>query len=395
MNRTIAALAIATLCLCGCARRADVAGAAADRYVRLALAVAARDPDSLDFYAGPPAWRTEAAREYRPLDAVRRDLVALDRQVASIGDEARRRFLARQVAALVARIDILGGARLPFDREAALLFGAAVPAPDPAAADAVKERIGARLPGRGDLRARYLAFLRASIVPPADVPRVFAAALAACRTETLRHLRLPADERIAVAYAATNSPWSAFTRYTGHHRSTLEVNTAFAFTRDDLADLACHEGYPGHHTIYVLQDEALVRGARRIEFAIEPLFSPQSLLDEGAASYAPALALPSANPIGRLVAALDPERLAIARRYVDGELEFARAAAALEGDTLLPSADATLKFVNEFRTYVVTYTAGRQAVARVVESAGDDDARWNAYRTLVLAGTFPAAAPLP
>ena len=42
----------------------------------------------------------------------------------------------------------------------------------------------------------------------------------------------------------------------------------------------------------------------------------------------------------------------------------------------MPSADATLKFFNEFRTYTVAYTAGRDAVARSVAGAGD---RWKAY----------------
>ena len=76
----------------------------------------------------------------------------------------------------------------------------------------------------------------------------------------------------------------------------------------------------------------------------------------------------------------------IARRYLDGDLEFARAAAALEEDALMPSAVATLKFFNEFRTYAVTYTVGRDVVARYVDShagatglPGTIDARWRAY----------------
>ena len=50
----------------------------------------------------------------------------------------------------------------------------------------------------------------------------------------------------------------------------------------------------------------------------------------------------------------------IARRYLDGELEFVRAGRALEEEALMPEAstDAMLKFFNRFRTYSVTYTAG-------------------------------------
>jgi hypothetical protein len=80
--------------------------------------------------------------------------------------------------------------------------------------------------------------------------------------------------------------------------------------------------------------------------------------------------------ISRLVDELRGRQLDVARRYLDGTLEFARAARELEEGALMPSADATLKFFNEFRTYAVAYTVGRDAVARSVATADD---RWKAY----------------
>jgi len=70
---------------------------------------------------------------------------------------------------------------------------------------------------------------------------------------------------------------------------------------------------------------------------------------------------------------------AIARQYLDGTLEFARASAALEADALMPSADATLKFFNEFRSYAVTYTFGHDEAARAVNAQAGDAARWQTY----------------
>ncbi len=49
----------------------------------------------------------------------------------------------------------------------------------------------------------------------------------------------------------------------------------------------------------------------------------------------------------------------MARRYLDGELEFARAVAELEERALVPHAEALVKYINEYRSYVTTYTAGR------------------------------------
>jgi hypothetical protein len=201
-------------------------------------------------------------------------------------------------------------------------------------------------------------------------------------------------------------PWSAFTRYEGHARSRIQINTDFDLTVDRALQLACHEAYPGHHVINSVLDA--VRPWP--ELTVLPMFSPQSLRTEGAATFAAELAFPDASRLGFErdelfpVAGLNPDdadrylrvsravdrlrwlQADIARRYLDGDLEFARAAAVLEEDALMPSAVATLKFFNEFRTYAVTYTVGRDVVARYVEShagatglPGTVDARWRAY----------------
>ena len=151
-------------------------------------------------------------------------------------------------------------------------------------------------------------------------------------------------------------------------------------------------------------------GGRRPELLVQPLFSPQSLLHEAAASLAPSLAFPDADraaferdalfpiarldpsraeryvAVARLVDRLHPVVGALARRYLDGALDFPRAAAALEREALMPSADAALKFMNQFRSYAATYTIGRDRLARLV--GGD----WAAY---VRAVTDPAQTVPP
>ena len=130
---------------------------------------------------------------------------------------------------------------------------------------------------------------------------------------------------------------------------------------------------------------------------MRPLFSPQTLLHEAAASLAPGLAFTDAGRVAFErdelfpLAGLDPSRAdryvavarlvdelhavagGVARRYLDGALDFPRAAAALERDALMPSSDATLKFVNQLRSYAATYTIGRDRLAPAV---GRD---WTAY----------------
>jgi hypothetical protein len=201
-------------------------------------------------------------------------------------------------------------------------------------------------------------------------------------------------------------PWSAFTRYEGHARSRIQINTDFDLTVDRALQLACHEAYPGHHVINSVID-AVPHGP---ELTVMPMFSPQTLRTEGAATFAAELAFPDRSRLGferdelfpiaglnaadadrylRVARAVDRLRWLqadIARRYLDGHLEFTRAAAALQEEALMPSAVATVKFFNEFRTYAVTYTVGRDLVAHEVDShagapggPGSIDARWRAY----------------
>jgi hypothetical protein len=271
----------------------------------------------------------------------------------------------------------------------------------------VRSELERLLPGPGDLSARYAAFDRRFIIAPDRLGAVFALALEGCRAATRAHIDLPPNEHVDVDYS--NLAWSAFTRYQGHARSRITVNTALPLTVDRTLDLACHEGYPGHHTLDSLVDARF--GGRRVELSVRPLFSPQSLLHEAAASVAAELAFSESarvaferdtlfdaaglDPaeadryvrIGRLVDRLHGVQTDIVRRYLDGDLDFPRASAALERDTLMPSADATLKFINQFRTYAITYTVGRDAFTQFLDARAalkDDGAsRWRAYINVV------------
>lgn len=400
-----------------CSRRARHASqsidAAAESYVRIVLALAERDEDSLDSYHGPRSWQDDARARHATIESVRSDASGLREALSARGagdgrdDEIRRAFLIRQLDAVVARIDILQGKRPAFAAEARALFGLSVDDRAHAAADgspsvaAVRAELNRLLPGRGELAARYAAFDARYRVARVLLPQFVSRALAACRSATAAHVPLPDGERIEIAYVPQLA-WSAFTRYQGSLVSRIEINPALGLTVDRVVDLACHEGYPGHHTISALVDARF--GGRRAELLVQPLYSPQSLLHEAAASMAPSLVLdeeqrmdlerelftlagfdPADVPryvrVARLVDRLRGVEANITQRYLDGDLDFARASAALEREALMPSAYSTLQFINRFRTYAATYTIGRDRLESVV------DRQWAAY---VKAVTDPA-----
>jgi len=384
---------------------------AAESYVRLVLALGERDGDSLDAYHGPPEWQAAARTTHATLPEVRAAAASLAQNLASAGtggDEVRRQFLIRQLRAVVARIDVINGRRAPFVEEARALFGLDVQASDHGtAAAAVRGEIDRLLPGRGDLAARYAAFEQRFLIAADRLPAVLSRAIEGCRAATRAYLPLPPAERVDVEYVRELS-WSAFTRYQGGFTSRIQVNAGLPLTVDRALDLACHEAYPGHHTIATLLE---ARFGSRVEFLVQPLFSPQSLLHEAASSLAGVLAFPEParlsferdelfplaglDPgeaaryvrVGRLADQLHDVHADITRRYLDGSLDFPRAAIALERDALMPSPEATLKFVNQYRTYAATYTTGRDQLRRHLAahtSANDEPSQWwRAYADVV------------
>jgi hypothetical protein len=92
--------------------------------------------------------------------------------------------------------------------------------------------------------------------------------------------------------------------------------------------------------------------------------------------------------VERLVGDLQVAQAEVARQYLDGTLEFARAVSALERQALVPHAEALIKYVNEYRTYVTTYTTGKTlAASRQAACAGADprdDVRWRCFERELL-----------
>ena len=381
----------------------------ARRYVRLAVALGERDPDSLDFYAGPADAVADIRRSPPPLTAIRRDAENLSTKIRARRDldpveKARAGTLVRALSAISARVDLLAGARRRYDEESFVLFGMA-PAPlDESRLAAIRSQI-ADLVGGGDGRLvdRYAAFAARFTIPTDRLQPVMAAAVEACRRATLAHLTLPPGEQASLEFVH-DRPWSAFSRYLGAARSVIAINRDFRFTVDQALQVACHEGYPGHHTRNTLHTLAGARPERSVQLT----FSPESLTSEAAAMLAADVAF---SPHERLrvvrdelfpVANLTPDGAAahvqverwagelqivqadVARRYLDGGLEFARAVTEMEERALVPQAEAQIKYLNQFRSYVTTYTAGRAALAsRLAACAGPDaadDVRWRCFK---------------
>src|SRR5919201_1987790 len=218
-----------------------------------------RYPPAGAYVSWAAAWQTEARREHATLGQIRARAIALAgalraERAAAQGDEERRGFLIRQLDAVATRVAVLQGARPASDEEARLLFG--LDWPDATRSDddePVRAELDRVLPGRGDLASRYAAFDRQFLIPSDRLAAVLSRAIEGCRAATRQHVARPDKENVRVDYVRDLS-WSAFTRYEGRFVSRVLVNAALPLTVDRALDMACHEAYPGHHTISVLLD---------------------------------------------------------------------------------------------------------------------------------------------
>ena len=224
----------------------------AEDYVKLVLAVGQHDTDYVDAYYGPSEWRKAAESAKVPLaDLGKRaaDLAsALDKEPQPADELARLRlqYLQRQVASASARIRMLGGERLSFEDESKALYDAVAPSLPESHFVEVLAQLEKRFPGEGSLVDRYDTWRRSFVIPKEKLDQVFKTAIAACRERTLQHLALPPEESFTVEYV-TGKSWSGYNWYQGGYRSLIQVNTDLPVYIDRAIDLACHEGYPGHH----------------------------------------------------------------------------------------------------------------------------------------------------
>lgn len=402
----------------------DSLDAIAGDYVRLVLALGEHDPAYVDAYYGPALWQEMVREEALPVEEIAAQARALSAAVAAAPaapDEMlplRRRFLARQLDALAARAEMLGGRQFTFDEETRALYDAVSPHHDEGHYRAIQTEIDALLPGEGSLGERVVSFRNAFVIEPQRLQAVINAAVEECRKRSAAYIDLPGNERFTLEYV-TDKPWGGYNWYQGDSLSLIQINTDLPIYIDRAVDLGCHEGYPGHHTYNALLEANMVKSRGWVEFSVYPLYSPMSLIAEGTAEYGQVIAFPGDErtrferdvlfPLAgleqsaadtyyrlqELLAELSYAGNDITRSYLDGEIDRETAIETLMDLQLRDRARAekSMAFADQYRGYVINYNLGRDLVAAYVErKAGTDDvdARWRVFVDLISSPRLPS-----
>ncbi len=148
------------------------------------------------------------------------------------------------------------------------------------------------------------------------------------------------------------------------------------------------------------------------------LFSAQSLIAEGSANYGIEVAFPANERVEMEartlfpIAGLDPSRAEhyyrvyelvsrtgyagneAARRYLDGAIDAEQAAEWLTNYALMAPARARqrVKFIEQYRSYVINYNLGKDLVRDYVERkcGGDAQKRWDVFAELLSSPRLPS-----
>ena len=389
------------------------------QYVQIALEIGQYDSDFIDAYYGPEEWRPEVRENgslpYEELkwqtNTLIQNLNNIEGSNFSPLEHYRYQFLNKQLHAVKTKLDILSGKQYPFDVESLRLYDVVAPHIEMSYYDNMLEELEALVPGEGALSERYSVYSQAFIIPPTKLDTVFRAAIAEARSRVSQEITLPESESFELEYV-TNKPWSGYNWYKGNAHSLIQINTDLPIFIERAIDLACHEGYPGHHVFNTLLEQHLVVEQNWPEFQVYPLFSPQSFIAEGSANYGIEVAfsederilfekqvlfpLAGIDPseaevyysIQKLRAELKSAEIQIARSYLNKEIGSEIAISHLSKYLQFDAERATqrLSFYDRYRSYIINYSYGNQIIKEFVEdelNRSSTQDKWSVFKEIL------------
>ena len=386
----------------------------AESYVKLGLELGEYDEDYVDAYLGPKDWQLQAKQSKRSKKRIAIDIHLLFQKIEKLTplskeNKLRKNSLLLNLRAMDTRIRMVNGEKFFFKEEAFLLYDAILPDYEFSQFDKVLTEIDHLIPGENILSERVEAFRNRFNIPAEKVKVIVDIAIEECRARTKKHISLPMQENFKLDYV-TDKNWGGYNWYQGNNISLMQINQDFPMKIGRAIGLGCHEGYPGHHVWNLMIENKLLKQNNWTEFSLFPLFSPYALIAEGSANYGIEMAFPNEDKINfekenlYPISGLDPvqadslEQLnkltkqlsfvinLIAQQYLDGEISREKALELIikYGMTSKPRAEQRVKFIEQYRTYILNYNFGLKVVSEYIESKSNTvDGRWAAFELML------------
>ena len=392
----------------------------AKEYVKLGLSIGQTDKDFVDAYYGPDELKpkesdVEVFLKKNYIDDLQKlkkklyDYSLLSSDLITIN---RANWMIDQLTAYERRVRVFAGETSDFDKESLELFGVVAPTYSKEYFDNLLLELDKIVPGKGDLNTRIQSISDKFIIPENKLDTVFKAAIEEARKITKRYYKLPKDEIFTLEYVK-GTTWSGYNWYKGNYNSLIQINTDLPIYIDRAIDLACHEGYPGHHIYNLLLEKNLYKDKGYIEISMYPLFSPQSLIAEGTANYGIEVAFPGNEKvkftrdvllplagldtngidlffrINELKAKLNFARNEVGRGIINKTMTHDEAKKWLSKYNFMndEAAEKSIRFITKYRTYIINYNYGLELISKYIESKGGTsdyrERRWEIFEYIL------------
>ena len=399
----------------------------AERYVKLMLGMDTHERGYVDAYYGDPAVREGVELSGVTLAELKlesEDLLSAVNRIDMSGEEEilllRKQYLSKQIESVRARIDMVEGVNFTFDEEAKFIFDADPPNLPDSFFEKIIEELDELLPGEGTVSERLNRFKEDFRSQERQGDAVLQEAKSEGRKRIQNHIQLPENEKFELEYV-TGKTWTGYNWYKGNSHSLIQLNRDIPLTIDRVVDVASHEGYPGHHVYNVLLENRLAKGRGWLEFTINPLYSSQSMISEGTANFGIEVAFPGEERIRyerevlfplagldstrveeyykvfELTEKLDYVQNEIARGYLNGDLDREQAEEKFVRLRLFTPERAAqrVRFIDQYRAYVINYNLGKDLVKEYIESRGgtsdNPEKRWEEFEALLSSPRLPSS----
>ena len=203
----------------------------------------------------------------------------------------RERFIEKMLIAMQTSIELINGANFSVKDQYLRIYDIDLQPVNEQELDNIKNEIDEAYKGPGSLEDRMANLRVKRRVPEAKVFNLFNKALKIVRKQTkkLFYNLLPDEEKITIDLVKKSDDelkWSFYNWYLGNYHSRIEVNPKYSMYWTAFLSAASHEGYPGHHTEFVLNEQKLYNEQNQFEHSILLLQSPKLIICEGIADLA-------------------------------------------------------------------------------------------------------------
>ncbi|MBY8988236.1 MAG: hypothetical protein KGD61_07260 [Candidatus Lokiarchaeota archaeon] len=264
-------------------------------FLLLALRIGKHIKGYVDFYFGP-----EKLRQIVDIESLTspkkllKDSIALIQQLGAQGyGKERQTYLEKMIIAMKTSIELLIGIKISIKDQFLKLYDVLLAPVNESELENLKEEFSAAY-GEPESLEAYMKELRiVRKIPKSSVFAFFKKALDITKSKSKEIFGdfLPEKENIIIDIVKNNGnddklKWACYEWYLGNYTSRIEVNPNFQMYWTTILFSASHEGYPGHHTEFVMKEKKLYRDLNQFEHSLLILHTPKLVISEGIANTA-------------------------------------------------------------------------------------------------------------